>query len=240
VAGRADDRQDEPGLPAPRGAAADPRRVRQFLDLGSGIPTVGTVHELAQADDPEAQVVYVDVDPVAVEHARAILAGNPRTGVIRADLRHPDLVLAHRHLHRLLDLDQPVAVLMVAVLHFIPDADDPARAGAAYRDALTAGSYLVVARATADGQQPDRAAVDTGRPAPPRPYVVVDQMVLRWCSDVRERNHVFRAVLVRRPFRCRTSESPAPHHRPDLLIRGPGQSDGRPMNRYVTRAGYSL
>jgi SAM-dependent methyltransferase len=132
--------------------------VRQFLDLGSGIPTVGSVHELAQADDPQARVVYVDVDPVAVQHARAILSGNPRTGVIRADLRHPDLVLAHRHLHRLLDLDQPVAVLMVAVLHFIPDADDPARVVAAYRDALAAGSYLVVSHATADGQRPDRAA----------------------------------------------------------------------------------
>jgi SAM-dependent methyltransferase len=132
--------------------------VRQFLDLGSGIPTVGAVHELAQADDPQARVVYVDVDPVAVQHARAILAGNPHTGVIRADLRHPDLVLAHRHLHRLLDLDQPVAVLMVAVLHFVPDADGPARVVAAYRDALAAGSYLVVSHATADGQRPDRAA----------------------------------------------------------------------------------
>jgi SAM-dependent methyltransferase len=131
--------------------------VRQFLDLGSGIPTVANVHEVAQAEDPEARVVYVDIDPVAVTHARMILAGNPHTTVIHADLRHPDLVLAHRDLRRLLDLDQPVALLAVAVLHFIPDADNPGDIVAAYRQSLAAGSHLVISHATSDGQHQDQA-----------------------------------------------------------------------------------
>jgi SAM-dependent methyltransferase len=131
--------------------------VRQFLDLGSGIPTVGNVHEVAQAEDSEARVVYVDIDPVAVAHARRILAGNPHTTVIHADLRHPDLVLAHRDLRRLLDLDQPVALLTVAVLHFIPDADNPDDIVAAYRQTLAAGSHLVISHATSDAQHQDQA-----------------------------------------------------------------------------------
>ncbi|HKT02773.1 MAG TPA: SAM-dependent methyltransferase [Rugosimonospora sp.] len=132
--------------------------VRQFLDLGSGIPTVGNVHEVARTLVTDARVVYVDHDPVAVRQSRAILGGDPYTRVIEADLRHPDLVLSHRLLHDLLDLDQPVALLMVAVLHFVADHDDPAGIIAGYRDALPPGSYLAVSHATADGQQQDQAA----------------------------------------------------------------------------------
>ncbi len=132
--------------------------VRQFLDLGSGIPTAGNVHEIAQQADASARVVYVDIDPVAVAHSRAILAGNDRATAIQADLRDPELLLKDADLRRVLDLSQPVAVLLVAVLHFVPDGEDPAGIVARFRDALAPGSYLVVSHASADGQPP--ATVD--------------------------------------------------------------------------------
>ena len=131
--------------------------IRQFLDLGSGIPTVGNVHEVAQRSCPDARVAYVDIDPVAVAHSRLILAGNPQAAAVRADLRQPAQLLADAEVSRVLDFSQPVAVLMVAVLHFVPDADDPAGIIAQYRDAIAPGSYLVLSHATQDGQ-PEQAA----------------------------------------------------------------------------------
>ncbi|MCC8243877.1 SAM-dependent methyltransferase [Saccharothrix luteola] len=126
------------------------RGVTQFLDLGSGIPTVGNVHEVAREADPAARVVYVDNDPIAVTYSRTILGDDPQTTVVQEDLRHPDEVLADPVVARTLDFDQPVAVMMVAVLHFVQD--DPAKIIAAYRDAVPPGSYLVVSHATHDGQ----------------------------------------------------------------------------------------
>ncbi|NUT35227.1 MAG: hypothetical protein HOV79_19400 [Hamadaea sp.] len=131
--------------------------IDQFLDLGSGIPTVGNVHEVAQGVDPGARVVYVDIDPVAVAHAQAILAGNPHVQAIRADLRKPDDVLARPEVAQVLDLSRPVAVLMVAVFHFVPDGDRPGDIIAAYRDAVPSGSHLAFSHATADGQRPEQA-----------------------------------------------------------------------------------
>jgi hypothetical protein len=131
--------------------------IRQFLDLGSGIPTVGNVHEVAQRAAEDVKVVYVDNDPVAVDHSRAILAGDPRTAVVEADLRDPDSVLADPAVGKLLDLDQPVAVLMVAVLHFVGDDADPAGIVGRFRDATVPGSHLVLSHATAGA---DRAAED--------------------------------------------------------------------------------
>src|SRR5947209_6612941 len=89
--------------------------IRQFLDIGSGIPTVGSVHEVAQAVDPRARVAYVDVDPVAVAHSRAILVDNPYATAVPGDVRHPAEVLADSEVTALLDLGQPVAVLLIAV-----------------------------------------------------------------------------------------------------------------------------
>ena len=131
--------------------------VRQFLDIGSGIPTVGNVHEVAQQAAPESKVVYVDIDSVAVAHSRAILAGNPRTAVVQADLRTPDRVLGDPDVRALLDLDQPVAVLLVALLHFVADADDPAALVARLTEGLAPGSFLVISHASTEGQ-PERAA----------------------------------------------------------------------------------
>lgn len=118
--------------------------VRQFLDVGSGIPTAGNVHEIAQSRDPDARVVYVDIDPIAVAHSRAMLAGNPLTVTVQADLCEPDRILDDAAVTKLIDLSEPVAVLAVSVLHFISDDLDPQSAIGVLRDATGAGSYLAV------------------------------------------------------------------------------------------------
>jgi SAM-dependent methyltransferase len=122
--------------------------IGQFLDIGSGIPTQGNVHEVAQLASPGARVAYVDVDPVAIAHSKAILAGNQNAIVIDADLREPEKILGHQAIGQLLDLKAPTGLLLVAVLHFISDADDPWQIVATLRDALAPGSYLVLCHAT--------------------------------------------------------------------------------------------
>ncbi|MCX5275248.1 SAM-dependent methyltransferase [Streptomyces virginiae] len=125
--------------------------VTQFLDIGSGIPTFGNVHEIAQAASPQARVVYVDHDPVAVAHSRAVLTGDDRSGIVAADLRKPKEILAAPEVGRLLDLGRPVALLLVAVLHFLEDTDDPYAAVAELRDALAPGSLLILTHASYEG-----------------------------------------------------------------------------------------
>ncbi|MFD7912112.1 MULTISPECIES: SAM-dependent methyltransferase [unclassified Streptomyces] len=125
--------------------------VTQFLDIGSGIPTFGNVHEVAQAASPQARVVYVDHDPVAVAHSRAVLAGDDQSGIVAADLRKPKEILAAPEVGRLLDLGRPVALLLVAVLHFLEDTDDPYDAVAELRDALAPGSLLILTHASYEG-----------------------------------------------------------------------------------------
>ncbi|MDM4720046.1 SAM-dependent methyltransferase [Micromonospora sp. WMMA1363] len=132
--------------------------VRQFLDIGSGIPTVGNVHEIAQRHAPDSRVVYVDIDPVAVAHSQEILAGNDRTTVVQEDLRHPERILGHPEVRRLLDLDRPVAVLVVAVLHFVAADDRPGELLRTLRDAVAPGSWLVLSQASADGRDDDERA----------------------------------------------------------------------------------
>ena len=122
--------------------------VRQFLDLGSGIPTAGHVHEVAQQADPEARVVYVDIDPVAVAHGHALLAGIDTAAIVHTDLRDVPLVLAAPALRHLIDFTRPVGVLMISVLQLLPESDDPAGIVARYRDAVPAGSYLAVSHPT--------------------------------------------------------------------------------------------
>ena len=122
--------------------------VRQFLDIGSGIPTRGNVHEVAQQADPGARVAYVDTDPVVIAHSKAILAGNENATIIDADLRDPEKILGHPAAERLIDFGQPVGLLIVAILHFIGDTEDPWRLVATLRDALAPGSYLVLSHAT--------------------------------------------------------------------------------------------
>jgi SAM-dependent methyltransferase len=126
--------------------------IRQFLDVGSGIPTRGNVHEIVQQIAPDARVVYVDIDPVAVAHSRAMLAGNDMVGVVNEDLRRPDRIVNDPEARRLLDFDQPVAVLLVAMLHLVPDEDDPATHIAGLRDAVAPGSYLVISHGTPESR----------------------------------------------------------------------------------------
>ncbi|MGW0954328.1 SAM-dependent methyltransferase [Streptomyces sp. NPDC002545] len=125
--------------------------ITQFLDIGSGIPTFGNVHEVAQAARPGARVLYVDHDPVAVSHSKAVLAGNEDADVVAADLRKPGEILASPESGRLIDLNRPVALLLVAILHFVEDADDPYGAVAELRDALAPGSLLVLSHAAYEG-----------------------------------------------------------------------------------------
>ncbi|MFJ6841741.1 SAM-dependent methyltransferase [Streptomyces griseoluteus] len=125
--------------------------IDQYLDVGSGIPTFGNVHEIAQAARPGARVVYVDHDPVAVAHSQAVLAGNENAGVVAADLRKPREILTSPEVARLIDLDRPVALLLVAVLHFLEDADEPHRAVAELRAALAPGSLLILTHASYEG-----------------------------------------------------------------------------------------
>jgi SAM-dependent methyltransferase len=132
--------------------------IRQFLDIGSGIPTVGNVHEIAQSMDPSCRVVYVDNEPVAVAHSELILDGNERAAVLHADLCDPDTVLGSESAHRLLDFDKPMALLMVAVLHFVPESAGPREAIATYLRKVAPGSYFVLSHGTNDGR--DEEPVD--------------------------------------------------------------------------------
>ncbi|MBL7258647.1 SAM-dependent methyltransferase [Paractinoplanes lichenicola] len=131
---------------------ASRRDVKQFLDIGTGLPTRPNVHEVAQGIDPAARVVYADNDPIVLAHARALLTGRAegRTDYVEADLRDPKSILAAPELRATLDFDQPVGLLLYAVLHFIEDDQDPYGIVKELMDALPAGSYLVVSHITAD------------------------------------------------------------------------------------------
>ncbi len=129
--------------------------IRQFLDIGSGIPTVGNVHEIAQQIFPEARIVYVDIDPVAVAHSRAILMGNDLVTVLHADVREPQKILADLELTRLLDLSKPTAILLAGIMHFIHDEDDPPGIVGQFRDAVVPGSYVVISHVTYEDQPPE-------------------------------------------------------------------------------------
>jgi hypothetical protein len=122
--------------------------IRQFLDIGSGIPTLGNVHEIAQAAAPESRVMYVDIDPIAVAHGKAILAGNPFAAALRADLTKPAEILGDPGVTGLLDFGRPVAVLLNAVLHFVSDQDDPAGILDQLRSVMVGGSYLTITHGT--------------------------------------------------------------------------------------------
>jgi hypothetical protein len=130
--------------------------IAQFLDLGSGIPTVGNVHEVARDVRPRARVAYVDIDPAAVLHARTILGDDPDTVVLRADLCDVAAILGHPAFGRLFDLAEPLCVLLVGVLHQVTDSARLADVLASYRNAAAPGSLLVMSHGTAT-TTPDRA-----------------------------------------------------------------------------------
>ena len=124
--------------------------IERFLDIGSGIPTVGNVHQIAQQTNPNAQVVYVDVDPVAVAHSTQLLRDNPHATIFIGDLREPDLILEHPSVHQLLDTGEPVALILAFVLHFVVDDQQALQIVRRLREALPAGSYVVISHGTAE------------------------------------------------------------------------------------------
>ena len=126
--------------------------VRQFLDIGTGLPTAENTHEVAQAVAPESRIVYVDNDPIVLTHARALLSSTPEgaAAFLDADLREPELIL--KSAARTLDLGQPVALMLLIILHLIPDAEHPERIVARLMSALPAGSYLVISHPARDVQ----------------------------------------------------------------------------------------
>lgn len=124
--------------------------ITQFLDIGSGLPTNDNVHQIAQRISTDSRVVYVDHDPMVVRHAELLLAGTRGVTIFKEDVRNPGNVLERAK--ALLDLSQPVALLLVAILHFVPDSDSPGRIVRQYLDALAPGSYLVLTHACAPAQ----------------------------------------------------------------------------------------
>jgi hypothetical protein len=129
--------------------------IRQFLDIGTGLPSSNNVHEVAQAIEPQSRVIYVDNDPIVLTHARALLASDPRgaCAYVDADLREPGKILAHPATRATLDFSQPIALMLVAVLHFLPDEDEPRRIVETLLDALAPGSYLAASHVTAEHNQ---------------------------------------------------------------------------------------
>ncbi len=128
--------------------------ISQFIDIGSGIPTLGHVHEIAQARDPENRVVYVDIDPVAVVHSKAILKGNANVLVLQADARDPETIFAAIEAEAMLDLQQPAAVLFIALLHFITNDKEVLELLAEYRRRLVPGSYIAITHGTYENAPP--------------------------------------------------------------------------------------
>lgn len=156
--------------------------IDQFLDLGSGIPTVGNVHEIAQQHNPNARVIYVDYEAVAYNTARALLDDNPNATILHADLRDPASVLEHPETRELLDFSRPVGLLIVGVLLFLGPSDRPGDLVATYRNRLAPGSYLALSQASDDDLPPDLQAeidkvVDSYRQAN-------EQLVLRGYDEI--------------------------------------------------------
>ncbi|MGA8116684.1 MAG: SAM-dependent methyltransferase [Actinocatenispora sp.] len=164
--------------------------VTQFLDLGSGIPTAGNVHEITQQRTPDSRVVYVDYEPVAFAHAQAMLRDDPAAVVIHADLRNPDQILDDPELRAVLDFSRPIALLMVGVLLFVGDEDRPADLVATYRDRLAPGSLLALSHITVDDADDElRAEVDrlvgAYRAANENVYVRTHAEMLSWFDGMR-------------------------------------------------------
>jgi sugar phosphate isomerase/epimerase len=127
--------------------------VTRFLDLGSGLPTQDNVHDVARRVTPDAEVVYVDDDPVVCAHGEAILAADEQVSFVRGDLRHPEEILESPEVARLVAAGEPVGLLLVSVLHFLSAEQDPAGVVARYRDALPSGSHLILSHLTDDSRQ---------------------------------------------------------------------------------------
>ncbi|MEO3807971.1 SAM-dependent methyltransferase [Sphaerisporangium sp. B11E5] len=134
--------------------------IRQFLDIGSGLPTQGNVHQVAQEVDPAARVVYVDNDPMVLAHGRALLATNSSTTVIQADIREPRSILENEQVQQFVDFSEPVGLLMLAILHHLADEEDPGGLATALRAPLVSGSFVAISHFCNPGEAyPESAKV---------------------------------------------------------------------------------
>jgi len=159
--------------------------ISQFIDLGTGFPTSPSVHEAAQRADPSARVVYVDYDPVVHVHNTALLANGDQVVSVQADIRRPEVILDHPDVARLIDFSRPVGVLCVAVLHLVPDTDDPEGIVAQFRDRMCAGSHLVLSQFASDSDPDAMAelrAVAAGTPV--ETYFRPRSQILRFFSGL--------------------------------------------------------
>jgi hypothetical protein len=133
--------------------------IRQLIDVGSGLPTQGNVHQVAQSADPQTRTVYVDNDPIVRAHGQALLAHGRNTEFITADLREPETILGDRVLREMIDFGQPVGLLLLAILHHIKDEEDPPALAAALRDAMPSGSHIAISSFRMQGpEHPEDAA----------------------------------------------------------------------------------
>jgi hypothetical protein len=135
--------------------------LRQFIDIGSGLPTQGNVHQVAQELDPAARVVYVDNDPMVGVHGQALLAGGANTAFVTADLREPHAILDDATVGELIDFTEPVGLLLIAILHHLKDEEDPGGIVAELRDALPSGSCLALASFRMPGSEHPEVAAQT-------------------------------------------------------------------------------
>ncbi|HUN33635.1 MAG TPA: SAM-dependent methyltransferase [Trebonia sp.] len=160
--------------------------IRQFLDLGGGLPTRSNVHEIAQQAAPDARVAYIDYDPVVVRHGEALLANGSNVAMAHADLTRPDTVLNQPEVRRVLDLSQPLALICTATLHFVPDEAHPHAVIAEYRDRVAAGSYLVISHAATHIPGRTPADAEAGADAAAGIYRQASaQLHLRTPADIR-------------------------------------------------------
>lgn len=134
--------------------------IRQFIDIGSGLPTQGNVHEIAQEADPAARVVYIDNDPVVVRHAQALIGTTSTTRIAAADLRDPEAILGSAEVREFIDFSRPVAVLLLGIVHHVADEEDPGAIVGALRDAMAPGSHLAISHFCNPGAaHPEQAAL---------------------------------------------------------------------------------
>jgi hypothetical protein len=135
--------------------------IRQFIDAGAGLPTAGTVHEVAHKAAPQTRVLYVDNDPVVCSHGRALLSGDT-SKIIEADLRHPEEILDNPVTRQVIDFTEPFALMFLSVLHFVPDSDDPKAIIARFREVMVPGSFLVISHGTLETHPSDPRAKLSG------------------------------------------------------------------------------
>ncbi|MDS1271711.1 SAM-dependent methyltransferase [Lipingzhangella sp. LS1_29] len=134
--------------------------ITQFIDLGSGLPTARNTHEVAQEANPDARVVYVDIDPIVLAHGRALLEGDRQTRVVTADIREPQAVLDHPDTRAMIDFEQPVCVMLCGILHHLLDEEDPHGVVASLRKAVPSGSYFFITNFTRLGDAPESAELE--------------------------------------------------------------------------------